>query len=43
MVKLAKRTIGNLIAAYDTIARSAATRPLIRNAFPIGLGKGRKR
>lgn len=43
MVKLAKRTIGNLIAAYDTNARSAIARALIRNAFPIGIGKGRKR
>lgn len=43
MVKLAKRTIGNLIAAYDTIARSAVLPTLIRNTFPIGFGKGRKR
>ncbi len=43
MVKLAKRSVGNLSPAYDSIARRAATRPLIRNAFPIGVGKGRKR
>lgn len=43
MVKQAKRTIGNLIAAYDTIARNAIARALVRNTFLIGSGKGRKR
>jgi len=43
MVKQAKWTISNLIVAYDTIARSAVTRTLVRNAFLIGFGKGRKR